>query len=449
MTRKKWDLVSISKAFDEYRENGGDIRSSAIQKEQRALFCAICKYHGSYKSFIEKTGLDYSEISSKRGSWTKQQVMKEFLEYAEQTDDLRAVTMQTVRNDLYIQIGRKYGAYRQFLESLGYDTDEIYGFKLWNNAEILEVIQERHLQGYSVSYKSLHEYSPKLVSVATKRFGSLRNAVELCGINYDDEMQFTLWNKDLIKEEFLKFYYDESITRVSQIREANRGLDHAIRNHFGGYDVICAELGLEVSKIRAENVRLTKDEFIAKLTELKESGVLLNPTSVYQYIPTARSLADEYFGNYANALSYIGVDINDYSNERLLTTFAGREFEKLLAEMFVELGKDYEYQYRGFEGIIPDFYDNQNNVIIDAKLSSWSVFNCDTLEKYLPKCERLIIVHLRGSEIEHNTPRLEIRNVSEYYEVLREKGLTRFIDEFERIKLELNNAESTQEKAVV
>lgn len=82
---------------------------------------------------------------------------------------------------------------------------------------------------------------------------------------------------------------------------------------------------------------------------------------------------------------------------------------------------------------MPDFWDESSKIFLDAKLSSWTVFSSTSLEKYLPHCDKLIVVYLRGEEITHDIPKLELRHVSYYYPALMESGNSGHIARFEEI----------------
>lgn len=433
LARKIWTEEHILKEFEDYKDSGKDIRSSAVQKNYRAMFDGIRKHYGGYREFIESLGMDYHGISSKRDKWTVEDITREFTEYAMRNSDLTARSIRQKRNDLYCQITKKIGSYIEFVAKEGYG--DVTTLEVWDADKVIAEITERYDNGDGLSYKQLKECGrTPLTKAATRYFGSLENAITQCGINYDNVLEFTFWDKEKIKQQFLEYYYDPSIYKIEQIYEMNRGLDHAIRNHFGGYDALCDEMRLDVTQIRAKVHETSKHDLLDALTTLRDEGYPMNIMSVKQRFNGVWSASNKYFGSYEKALAHIGVDLNDHISERVFTSYAGREFEKVLSEMFVAIGKDYAYQYRGIGGIIPDFYESESGSIIDAKLSSWSIFNCDTLEKYLPHCEKLVIVYLRGEPIDPRNDKVELREITHYYDELRTRGLTEFIDEFERIK---------------
>jgi hypothetical protein len=444
---KKWTKESIITEFNAYRDSGGDIRSSIIQKQHLPLFKAILRHYGNYKNFLESLGFDYSDIASKRARWTKEEIIKEFKEYELKYKDVKPATIKKFRNDLYLQIGRKFGSYKDFIESLGYSYEEVVGIKQWTKERIISELLSRKSKGLSLRESDLENDYPALRSAAVKHFGSYANAIESCGLNYDEIRGFTFWDKEKIKSEFLKLYNDDSVRKIEDIQERNRGLDHAIRKYYGGYDELCNELNLDINKIRAEVYQWKPDDLLRVLKEMKQNGEPLNVMNVQSRFPTAVKVAERYFGSYENALKAIGENYEDHVEDHVYTSYVGKIFEKLVHKMFEDLGFNYHYQYRGFDGIVPDFYDEENSIILDTKLSSWSVFNCDTISKYSPYCKKIIIVYLRGEDIKHKIPNLELISVDYYFDDLRKKGLGNYIDEINKLRTAISNKESI-EKAV-
>jgi hypothetical protein len=68
-------------------------------------------------------------------------------------------------------------------------------------------------------------------------------------------------------------------------------------------------------------------------------------------------------------------------------------FEKLVDELLIDIGVVYEkYEHERWN---PD-YILHNNVWMDAKLSQWTVFESNTIERYKEHCRMLTIVYMRG-----------------------------------------------------
>lgn len=369
--------------------------------------------------------------------WTKENIVSEFNKFAESGEDISPKNLRDKRNDLLIQIRRKFESYEQFVTNLGYDYEQLLGFKRWSKERVISEATKRRNEGKSMKRNDIERDYPALLSAMCKHFGNFRNAIEACGLNYEECLGLTWWDDEKIKSEFIALYEDDSVKRVEDIRARNRGLDHAIRKYYGGYDNLCEKLKLDVTKIRSEVYEWQANDLLKILKEMKAEGNSLNIASVSSRFPSAVKVAERYFGSYQNALLEVGERYENHVQDHLLSSFAGKEFENLLSDMFSALEKKYDRHYRGLPNIIPDFYNEDKNEIIDAKLSSWSVFNCETIRKYAPNCDKLTIVYLRGEAVEHDYSNMELRHVSYYYKELHEKGLEHFIEQFEQQRKKL------------
>lgn len=361
-------------------------------------------------------------------------MIREFSLFVLSGESITPKNIRTKRNDLLVQIRRKFGSFQSFVERLGYDYEEIIGYTVWSKDRIVNDIQTRNEKGESVKRADMEKQCPALLSSAIKHFGSFKAVMEACGLSYEDNLRFTWWNREKIIGEFLILYEDESVTTISQLRDKNRGLDHAIRKVFGTYDALCYELGLDVTKIRSEVYEWSSDDLLQALRDCREKGMPLNVMSVSSVFPSAVKVANRYFGSYATALSEIGEEYPLHSDDRLRASAMGYTFENLLAEAFTVIRPSFQYHYRGFNGIVPDFYDPKTRQIVDAKLSSWSIFNCDTVQKYMPYCTSLTAIYLRGPDIKHEVANLTLIPVSNYYEEITAAGRSDIVSKFELIR---------------
>lgn len=372
-------------------------------------------------------------------------VLREFSLFVLSGESITPKNMKAKRNDLLVQIRRKFGSYQSFVERLGYDYEEVIGFTVWSKDRIAMEIQARQEEGKSVKRADMEKECPALLSAAIKYFGSFKAATEACGLPYEENLGFTWWDRGKVIREFLQMYGDESVTTVSQLRDKNRGLDHAIRKIFGTYDAICEELGLDVTKIRPEVYEWSAEDLLRVLKDCRSKGMPLNVMSVHSVFPSAVKVATRHFGSYAAALSEIGEEYPLHAEDHLRTSAMGHEFESLLAEAFTLIRPDFQYHYRGFAGIVPDFYGAATRQIVDAKLSSWSIFNCDTVKKYTPYCTDLTVVYLRGPDIKHGIDNLTLVPVSDYYEELNAAGHAGMVAKFERIRRTIPECAATPE----
>ena len=367
---------------------------------------------------------------------TKEEFDAEFLAYTKTAGDLRSSKLP---GSMRTHIRRHYGTYENLLNAFGYDFEEIHGIKRWNKQRIIDAIKERYEKGESISPNNIKESDTQLRGACELHFGNVTNAIKAAGFSIEEHGQLTTWDKDKIKCEFTKYITENPGNCISDLSRDYKALSHAIRNHYGSFEVLCDDLGIEVSVIKREEREWTKEQLIDVLLELQSAGEPLNFTNVQAHFPSLYAVSTRHFGSYEKALAYIGEDLADYIAPLNYYSYMGKKFERKLSEMFTALGYKYLEQKRLNGGtIMPDFIDTENGNFIDAKLSSWTLKTSDTAEKYLPHCANLIIVYLRGQHIDYGNDRIELRDVSYYYDELRERGLEKFIEEFKELQRELD-----------
>lgn len=315
----------------------------------------------------------------------------------------------------------------------------------WSEEKVIDAILERKRLGLALNSAAIRKEDSRLRGAIELYFGNTSKALLAAGIDPGEIRLLTFWDKEKIKTEFLRV--KNQVTGVQDLARKYRALDHAIRKHYGTYDALCDDLGLDVVCIRKQVKEWKGDDLLAVLRTMKDEGQSLNITNVLCRFPTAPQVAARCFGSYENALTAIGEDIRDHIYDMNRDSYLGKSFERELYSAFKALGLNYRYQKRLANGsIMPDFWDEENATFIDAKLSSWSVFQSDTIGKYMPHCEKLVIVYLRGREIEHDIPNLELRHVSYYFPTLIRTGNRSIVDRIERV---LHEAESSRVVGVV
>lgn len=229
--------------------------------------------------------------------------------------------------------------------------------KQWDKDEVIKEIKKLNAEGIDLSYRSMIPYDSSLIGAARRQVGSWEKAIELAGINYEEVNPYS-WRESWEEENVLKSLKEihdkgEEMT-ASRMFSDHASLYIATRKRFGSYEKALELIGLNYDEIR------------------QDSSVIRN-------------------GNY---------------------------FEELLQKVFNYLNiehKDQETTHfeNGTYGI-PDFKVKSMNselhdlfntipfqeIWIDSKLSRWTRYanNSKTEKKYIPHCDKLIFVYLRGRE---------------------------------------------------
>lgn len=275
-------------------------------------------------------------------------------------------------------------------------------------------------------------------------FKSYPDFVNSLGLDYNEIAEKRRWTDEDVVEEFKKYEANGHELNATSLTKINIALYAQICDRFGSYEGFLTNLGYDYSEITKRRI-WSEQDVINALKEREANGESFVSAIIADEHFALYRACTTVFGSYRNAIEYAGLSYDSCVDDVFECSYFGREFENKLKEMFQALGYGYDYHYQGLKGIIPDFYDAPNNIIIDAKLSSWTVFNSSTIEKYIPHCDKLVIVYLRGARIKRRIDGMEMRHISYYYDELREKGLDHFIDEFAELRRKLDEKQSQKE----
>lgn len=317
-----------------------------------------------------------------RMRWDKESIKLAFKVYSESGNPLHGGKLRKENGALYGAILHHFKSYKAFIEEIGINYEEIAGKQRWTNEKVIEEFKKFESEGYGINVKSVAKHRRDLFEQILSRFGSYQEFVEKLGYDYKEIRKFREWKREEVVEALVSRYNEG---------QSMHSLD--LINEFRALYKAC----------------------IAR------------------------------FGSYREALECAGLNYYEQVGDMYVSSAFGNKFERLLANMFEDLDKGYIRHSREVDGIVPDFFDKQNNAFIDAKLSSWTVFNSETIEKYLPHCSKLVIVYLRGKQIQREIDGVELRHVSHYFEELRKHHLEDYIEKFDNLMREL---ESTEKEAV-
>lgn len=179
---------------------------------------------------------------------------------------------------------------------------------------------------------------------------------------------------------------------------------------------------------------LKKDDIVTSIKNYEKSGIDLCYTNMLNVDCKLVHNATNKFGIGWNALLE-KLEINFKPMDKRLSIEQGLKFEYTFKKMLDALNIKYIHNKHIDESSRPDF-QLENNILLDCKLSSWTSSIPYTVNKYKDKCEKLIIVFLRGEhkhiEVELND-KLEFRKIDYYYEKLININRQDIIDEFKKI----------------
>lgn len=219
---------------------------------------------------------------------------------------------------------------------------------------------------------------------------------DLCnelGLDYADIRATIAWDKEKVRQEFLKEYKSGKPVHVWELQKNNASLFDAVRIYYGGIAEICEELGIDYSSIKrvddwsAEKV---KDEFLV----LYDNGVDVNTVSLKKHHNKLHCSILRYYGSVGIFFESLDIEYSKVQIENDATLFApiGRAFERVLDGLFTELEVQFTKYGSGDLTCRPDYIFSPV-LWADAKLSA-SAETTEMRRKYLKHCKGLTVYYL-------------------------------------------------------
>jgi hypothetical protein len=239
------------------------------------------------------------------------------------------------------------------------------------------------------------------------------------------------WTEETLKSFLYNEINEDNDVSSSGIRRNHRGAFKAANRIFGNYEGLFKYCGLNYESY-AIITKWTKQSLANYLLNLIESGEPVNYNHVEVEHKSFTRASERHFGTYENLFTYCGLIYENYRCYTNISSYYGNEFEKVLGELFSEIGITYK-QYDSGTKYKPDFVVGGR--WFDAKLSETTYKNCDTIRNYEPHCMSLTIVYLRGNETDRMlTSKTRLIHVNKYVKQLPRSKRGYFYTKLNEIK---------------
>lgn len=320
----------------------------------------------------------------------------------------------------------RLGFTKERKDSLGVKTNG----KLMSNDEILyKLIHLKSNNKLTTSSIRCEFEDSRLQSAIYKKFGNVENCLSFFNLERDGFR----WSKDDIISKIHKYNEDGIDLSYMNMIIHDSKLVSSIKNHF---DMSWSDLidSLDVKHTRGRR-KLSKEIIIEILNGFIKNDISISPMSIKFHDDSLPTSIYQYFGSYENLYLSMNLNPEDYLSYSNLQGI-GCKFEKLVKKVFDYLKIERKYN-KTVQNLRPDF-QLDNNIWVDAKLSSWTAFHDGTFDKYLPHCDKLIIVYLRGQEIINVPEKVQLLNIAELFPKLKEIKQTKIISQINQIFNEIS-----------
>lgn len=218
-------------------------------------------------------------------------------------------------------IKEDYGSLELFFKKIGIPYDEIYKYEHWSKERILGELKIIYKKGV-LTPTYLRENHRKLLDACYGHFGSLENALEKCGISYDETRITKMWSKEKVENEIMVLHSKSLLTPTS-VRETG-GLIDAIERLYGSLKNVVEDLGISYEEILMRE-NWNREKVINKLLELHNSEENIQSIYLKTNYTSLHSACVRIFGSFEKAILSTGLTLekvygsNLWGEERIIS----------------------------------------------------------------------------------------------------------------------------------
>jgi hypothetical protein len=177
-----------------------------------------------------------------------------------------------------------------------------------------DMITHHILQRQGKEPLNSHYYAtnyPDVYAAAERTFGSWKEAIESCGIDYDTVRKYKVWSRDAVLKEIRKMAKNGEHMYSQYVQNNKKSLYMAAVNRYKSWGKAVSAAGVDYKQVRLRR-SMTKAEIKKSILELYRNKVNLSYTNMrknYQYLLAAgmKKLGE---GSWANARKQCGILTN-------------------------------------------------------------------------------------------------------------------------------------------
>lgn len=322
---------------------GEDLSTKNVRKNHKKLHDYAYRKFGSWKNACLKLGI---EVNSRK-QWSEDKVISEIKRFHDSGESLHSRNLQEKYNSLLKAAIRYYSSWDNAVTRAGFDIHEVKrsgkreasrkiseaAIKRNNSIENLEYqkekiigeLREMYSSGVGFSYKSFSNGYSGLRERMIKYFGSIENAINEAGFDYENikkKNRVRKWTIDKILSEIKRIHSNDEPLNVSYIIQNHRPLYRACVAHIGSWDEALGLVGIDYNKIKnnvIENVKqkstiYTESYVIQELRKMKSLGMVLSKKNISEYSSPLIDACYNRFGSLENAINAAGFKYSEEYN---------------------------------------------------------------------------------------------------------------------------------------
>lgn len=454
--KNNWTEEKATKALKILFEDNGPFSTSELMSKNSGLERYLRTKKGGVRSFCEKENISYVLKKAAVHYWNREkavEIVKTVYKENKEPVGLKLLT-KAGYGGLYQWAGKQYGSYKDFIIENGLTMFTNYQNN-WNDALCYRLIKEQFIKvGGPFNPEILKKEFKGAYAYIYNQHGSFENFLNTFDLQDYVEINNTIYTDELvcrkIKEAFT-LYGDKIYSKWLHENGFGGVATYLTRKGEGSFIIGAEKLGLSnyvMSRYTAWDDDLVLDK-IHEMLEGKGEPLISadfthnNLTGMRDWIVKTHGSIKEFFiiyqieDKFVN-MKHIGKELWAY----------GLQFEELAKEA-IEIFFDNVHYNKWVDNIRPDFILNEE-IWIDAKLSSFAYFTDDTVKKYTirEECKELWLLYLRGHKFNHGNNKVKLISIKEWYDDLNSLGRQDLVDKFNVLREKVIEKEKIEGRRV-
>ena len=195
-----WNKDAIIRELRKLHRSGADLSYNALARKKQSLVSAAAYHFGSYRKAVEKTGIDYAEVT-RRPRWSKSSIIQLIKTARRGGEDLHWSAV-TVRRDELAKAAfaslqpRLFGSWDRALHGAGLDADEVNRYRKWSKNGIASELRQRSRDHEPLNSGAIQRDDPGLHAAAVRHFSSYDEALKAAKLDPEKVRERRSWKKD-------------------------------------------------------------------------------------------------------------------------------------------------------------------------------------------------------------------------------------------------------------
>jgi len=302
-----WTRDRIASTIRLLDQKGIDTRPSALAKSHSGLIDAARREFPRLEDMYAFANVKPKNLRS-RTRWTREMVISRFREIDPLAKGLTASQMCKRYSSLMKAGYRLIGGYDEMLKAAGMWKPK------WSEEAIISALNDFAATGEDMSPRALRKDHRELYRCGVDLFGSCREMYFAAGFEKASLCKKMPWTEETLTHLIHKLQEQGEDIRPSALAVSHGGALTAAKRIFGSVWSYYEKAGIDAHEVGAKvAARWTKEEVIAKITELQSQGIAVSPSYLRDNHLTLYLAILKFFGNCALMYEAAGIPPDKYA----------------------------------------------------------------------------------------------------------------------------------------